>query len=171
MIEVENGKYYHIYNRGINSCNLFNNDHDFRYFLKLYNKYLNGIAETYAIALMSNHFHIVLKFNSNLEKPTHQYLSNLFSSYTKAFNLWNNRHGTLFERPFKRKFLEDDNYLKSAICYVNLNPIKHGIVTDIDDYKWISYNLMLLKETEFLQMENIYEMFGGIDDFINYHKT
>ena len=60
MIQVlENGKYYHIYNRGINSATLFKEKTNFEHFLKLYDFHINPVAETYAWCLMKNHFHFL----------------------------------------------------------------------------------------------------------------
>ena len=41
MINLEFGKVYHIYNRGVNKCNLFYNNGNYRYFLHLYEKYID----------------------------------------------------------------------------------------------------------------------------------
>ncbi len=57
MEPVESGNYYHIYNCGINSCDLFSEEGDYERFLELFEKYLNSIAEVYAWCLMPNHFH------------------------------------------------------------------------------------------------------------------
>src|SRR5512133_2779493 len=95
------GNYYHIYNRGIDSCNLFQETDNYEYFFSLYDKYLSSVAETYAWVLMPNHFHILVRVKKEEEiaslnltgfenlsglKPPHQYFSNLFNAYTKAFN-------------------------------------------------------------------------------------
>ncbi len=55
------GKYFHIYNRGINGCNLFVESKNYDYFLTLYDKYIFEVAETYAWVLMPNHFHLLLR--------------------------------------------------------------------------------------------------------------
>jgi len=120
---LEFGKYYHIYNRGINSCDLFTEEDNYSYFLSLYDKYINPIADTFAWVLMPNHFHLLIRIKeaneidltgiqnlSGLKLP-HQYFSNLFNAYTKAINKRNKRHGSLFERPFKRKLIDDEDYL------------------------------------------------------------
>ncbi len=60
-------KYYHIYNRGINSCNLFEQKSDFEYFLKLYEKYIDHVANTYAWCLMPNHFHFLIRIKDEDE--------------------------------------------------------------------------------------------------------
>ena len=60
MQKLEFGKYYHIYNRGINSCDLFVENENYEHFLRLYEKYINPIVDTYAWVLMKNHFHLLV---------------------------------------------------------------------------------------------------------------
>ena len=148
---LEFGKYYHIYNRGINSCDLFTEEDNYSYFLSLYDKYINPIADTFAWVLMPNHFHLLIRIKeaneidltgfqnlSGLKLP-HQYFSNLFNAYTKAINKRNNRHGSLFERPFKRKLIDDEDYLKQLALYIHNNPVHHGFCSHPIEYGWSSY--------------------------------
>lgn len=58
---LEYGNFYHIYNRGINGCNLFQEHENYEYFLHLYDKYISPVAETYAWVLMRNHFHLLVR--------------------------------------------------------------------------------------------------------------
>ena len=153
--QLEYEKYYHIYNCGINGCNLFNEAENYTYFLNLYNKYISPIADTYAWVLMPNHFHLLVKIKSEVDildslstssssnlsglkdetiKPLHQYFSNLFNAYTKAFNIKYNRHGSLFERPFKRKSIDNKRYLKNVLLYIHNNPVHHGFTDSPTDY-------------------------------------
>jgi putative transposase len=61
MMPLDYGRFYHIYNRGINEENLFiTNDH-FMQFLSYYEKYINPIADTYSWVLMRNHFHMLIR--------------------------------------------------------------------------------------------------------------
>lgn len=60
-LPLEYGKYYHIYNRGINGCDLFRDTDNFKHFLKLYEKYVVLIADTFAWVLMKNHFHFLVR--------------------------------------------------------------------------------------------------------------
>ncbi len=68
-IPLEYGKFYHIYNRGINGCNLFRENENYEYFLGLYDKYISPIADTYAWVLMRNHFHVLVRIKSVDEIP------------------------------------------------------------------------------------------------------
>ena len=168
------GHFYHLYNRGINSCNLFNNSDNYEYFLKLYHKHTGEIAETFAWVLMSNHFHFLVKIKSlnqsgfeNLTglKPPHQYFSNLFNAYTKAFNKRFDRHGSLFERPFRRKEINSVKYLRHVILYIHHNPVHHGFCSHPSEYQWISYNTCLSLKPTKLQRE---EVIGWFDDEANF---
>ena len=61
------GHYYHIYNRGNNKENIFIEDKNYNYFLKLLVKYVVPIADIYAYCLLKNHFHIAIRTKSEAE--------------------------------------------------------------------------------------------------------
>jgi hypothetical protein len=64
---LEYGQFYHIYNRGINSCALFDHADNYEHFLRLYDKYISTVADTYAWVLMGNHFHLLIHVKSRDE--------------------------------------------------------------------------------------------------------
>ena len=66
-IPIEYGTYYHIYNRGINGAMIFSLENDYNHFLKLYIKYILPIADTFAWAQLSNHFHLLVKIKTEEE--------------------------------------------------------------------------------------------------------
>jgi REP element-mobilizing transposase RayT len=103
---------------------------------------------------MPNHFHLLVRIKEEKEvaslnltgfenlsglKPPHQYFSNLFNAYTKAFNKRYGRHGNLFERPFKRKLIDNELYLKQVILYIHNNPVHHKFCDHPIGYPWSSY--------------------------------
>jgi REP element-mobilizing transposase RayT len=59
--------YYHIYNRGTNGENIFIEERNYEYFLKLYEKHILPIADTFAYCLLKNHFHISVRIKSEEE--------------------------------------------------------------------------------------------------------
>jgi len=110
------GMCYHIYNRGNNQENLFLEKRNYPYFLSLYAKHIEPIADTFAYCLMRNHFHISARikteeewiqttqvsktFNASSKKKIFdpsQSFSNLFNAYAKAINKGYGRTGSLFE--------------------------------------------------------------------------
>ncbi len=61
METLQHGKYYHIYNRGNNREDLFRTPDNYRHFLRLYEKYMLPVVDTYAWVLMKNHFHLLVR--------------------------------------------------------------------------------------------------------------
>ena len=135
------GNYYHIYNRGIDSCNLFRETNNYEYFMSLFDKYISPVADTFAWVLMPNHFHFLVRLKQEVEvelpatpdrvqNPVRGnaslQFSKLFNSYAQAFNKRTGRHGSLFERPFKRKLIDSEEYLRQVILYIHNNPVHHG---------------------------------------------
>jgi len=66
-VPLEHGKFYHIYNRGVNGCDLFGESINYEHFLRLYDKYLLLVADIYAWVLMKNHFHFLVRIKEEEE--------------------------------------------------------------------------------------------------------
>ena len=176
IIPLENGKYYHIYNRGINSDILFKENDNYNYFLKLYETHIDPIVETFAWCLMKNHFHFLIRIKE-IEEITaeikilpSQSFSNLFNAYTKAFNKKYNRHGALFERPFRRKWVNYDSYFQNLIVYIHNNPVHHNICDNPLEYAWSSYLSCLSDKPTKLKRQEVIEMFDDIENFKYVHQ-
>ena len=165
---LEESRFYHIYNRGINGQPIFLNDNHFQFFLKKTEKYLLSYFDIYAYCLMNNHFHFLLrtkelypdtfpKSNGNihgLHSEHHVYskqLGKLISSYTQAFNKVERRHGPLLESPFKRVNVDSERYLRNLIIYIHRNPLDIGI--SISQYKYSSYQAIVGEHNTHLERE------------------
>ena len=68
---LQYGRLYHIYNRGNNGENLFVQPRNFPYFLQLYAKHIQPVAETYAYCLLPNHFHFGLRTYTEAEQEAY----------------------------------------------------------------------------------------------------
>jgi putative transposase len=165
---LERDHFYHIYNRGINSENIFLSDDNKSYFLKLLSKHLNGKIEVFAYCLMDNHFHFLIKLVDD-EKAVTQAFSNFFNSYAKAFNKQNNRTGSLFEKHFKRIKIQDENYLRNIIQYIHLNP-KHHLNIDYKTYKFSSFQSIISTNQTKLARTEVLSYFDNVDNFIFCHN-
>ena len=176
IIPLGHGKYYHIYNRGVNSDILFKENENYNYFLKLYDKHIEPIAETFAWCLMKNHFHFLIRIKEIEEIQTaikiepSQSFSNLFNSYTKAFNKSFNRHGPLFERPFRRKIVDNDSYFQNLIVYIHNNPVNHNICEHPIEYPWSSYLTCVSDKQTKLKRTAVIEIFEDIANFKYVHE-
>ena len=160
--------YYHVYNRGINGTNIFDSNINKLYFLQQLAKYLENKISLFAYCLMNNHFHLVIRLNSE-EKEVTQAFSNLFNSYAKAYNKQTGRTGSLFEKHFKRIKLKDENYLKQLILYVHLNP-KHHFDSDFAGFKFSSYRAFLSNKETKIERNEVLNLFGDLENFIFCHN-
>lgn len=170
---LEFGNYYHIYNCGINGCNLFEDEANFQYFLSLYEKYMDTLAETFAWVLMPNYFHLLVKLRERHqadEKPPHQHFSNLFNAYTKAFNKYHHRHGALFERPNRRKLITHEAYFQQLVVYIHHNPVHHGFCSHPLEYGWSSYLSCISKKPTKLKRDKVIKWFANKKQFIHLHN-
>jgi len=185
--QLEYGQYYHIYNHGVGERDLFRDPNNYEYFLGIYDKYISPVADTYAWVLMPNHFHLLVRIKDESEvvlnltgfenlsglkniKPLHQHFSNLFNAYTKAFNKYHETRGALFERPFKRKLVDNENYLKQVILYIHNNPIHHGFCSHPLEYPWSSYLTCTAAKKTKLKRDEVIRWFDGESNFGSKHK-
>ena len=170
--------FYHVYNRANGNEKLIHTDDNYLYFLKQWQKYISPIAETYAYCLLPNHFHFLIRikdenslaqFNpkgfENIVGFISQKFSNLFNSYTKAFNKQNDRKGSLFSPIFKRKEIKNEDYLTTLICYIQRNPIHHKIQPSLN-WKYSSYNSILSTGQTNIQRNYVLKWFNWKEKFI-----
>jgi putative transposase len=110
-----------------------------------YANWLREAAERYGLAvhawvLMTNHVHLLLTPNSNAAVSLcMQYLGR---RYVRSFNFRYQRTGTLFEGRFKSSLIQTDAYLIACQRYIELNPVRAGLVSDPADYVWAALGLV-----------------------------
>lgn len=186
--------FYHIYNRGINGCELFRKETNYLHFLKLYEKHIVPVASTFAWVLMGNHFHVLVKIKSetqisetfsnlqmientehykvlSIHKRINQQFSNLFNAYTKAFNKMYRRTGSLFETRFKRNEIDNHAYLMQTVVYIHNNPVHHAFCKRAIDYPWISYKTCVSQKETKLHRNKLIQWFGNTSVFIENHNN
>ncbi|AKK73064.1 transposase [Chryseobacterium gallinarum] len=175
----EYGYIYHIYTHANGKDLIFRENENYKYFLSKLLKYIIPVAEIYAYCLMPNHFHLLIRFkesNQTLAEDEHKYLmkqfSNLLNGYAKAYNKKYNRKGSLFLDYLKRKRVDDEKYLIKLFHYIHNNPVNHGFVKDINDWKYSSYHsyINLAKESK-IERKQMMTYFDTINDFVEYHKS
>jgi hypothetical protein len=194
QIELEPGKFYHIFNRGNNSENIFFNEGNYKFFLRRYNEALSHLVETYAFCLLPNHFHLLIRVKDLPTKALHlqdakllastpqpflqdakllttpptpsQAFHRFFTSYSKAINKQQDRHGSLFENPFKRIEVDSPDYFTNLVFYIHANPQLHGIVNDFRNYTWSSYGKIVSQA----QNHSVIEWFENKENFIFFHE-
>jgi REP element-mobilizing transposase RayT len=93
----------------------------------------------------------------------------LFNSYTKAFNKQQNRKGKLFLENFERKLINEESYLRNIIQYIHFNPVYHGFVDDLRDWKYSSFQCFLTTKATDIKRDEVIEWFDGKENFLAFH--
>jgi len=163
---------YHIYNRGVNGETIFKEKRNFEYFINLYVKHIQPVADTYAFCLLPNHFHLLvgIKDLTGL-KSASQAFSNFFNAYAKAINKAYRRTGPLSERPFKRIPVTDSKYFARLLLYIHQNPQRHGLIEDYRDWPYSSYDIFTNEQATFVKRDVVREWFGDVCELLNAHQT
>ena len=128
---------YHVTTRGSQQGAIFRDDHDRASFLAILARTLKACdACAFAYCLMGNHYHVVLQ--------THQAnLSMLVRRVNSLHSLtFNRRHGCrghVFDGRYKALHVDRDAYLLEVCRYVDLNPVRAGLVESPAQWTWSSY--------------------------------
>jgi putative transposase len=113
---------------------------------------IEAACQVHAYVLMTNHVHLLLS-SGNATGPS-ILMRRLGQHYVQYFNRRHARSGTLWEGRFRSCLVEDERYLLICQRYIELNPVRAGMVGDPGHYKWSSYRA---------------NAFGAEDPFITPH--
>ncbi|MGB9698790.1 MAG: transposase [Thermodesulfobacteriota bacterium] len=135
------GHIYHILTRGNNGQEVFKAEGDFRRYLELLVHYKEKYKfKLYHYVLMPNHVHLVIE---PLEDGGD--LSEIMKGISLAYALYYKRKydykGHFWQDRYKSIIIGKDNYLLACGSYVELNPVRAGIVVDPGQYPWSSYRV------------------------------
>ena len=128
----------HVIQRGNNRQAIFTSDAD----LAAYAHWLVEGAERFDVAVhgwmfMTNHVHLLATPSDHTSlSRLMQFLGRL---YVRYFNYTYTRSGTLFEGRFKSCIVQENRYLLTCLRYLELNPVRAGLVKDPGDYRWSCY--------------------------------
>ena len=95
-----------------------------------------GVA-LHAYVLMDNHFHLLATPSTTTGLP--QFMQSVGRSYVRYFNDRHGRSGTLWEGRYRSTLIQTDRYLLTCMAYIDLNPVRAGLVADARDFPWSSY--------------------------------
>lgn len=124
------GLLQHVIVRGIERRPIFLDDEDRGNFLSRLRILLSETeTDCYAWALLDNHFHLLLRPRQRLLS---EIMRRLLTGYAVVFNLRHNRAGHLFQNRYKSIVCDKDPYLLELVRYIHLNPIRAGMVGDLE---------------------------------------
>lgn len=128
----------HLVVRGNNRGVLFRDDADRIIFLRYLTEALDACAcDLHAYVLMENHVHLLA--TGHLQGELSELMHRVGGKFARLMNLRWSRTGTLFEGRFRSSLVDSEQYLFTCMAYIELNPVRAGIVAAPRDYAWSSY--------------------------------
>ena len=138
---------YHVMLRGIDRCNIFNEEQDCLKFIKILKESVAQIDKEgephparcviYAYCLMSNHVHLLIGDNGN---DIGDVMKRIGVSYVSYYNKHHYRIGPLFQDRFRSEPVNNARYFITLLSYIHLNPVAAGITKHPTEYRWSSWH-------------------------------
>jgi putative transposase len=134
------GQPQHIIQRGNNRQIVFKSDVDFQFFRDALVEAAgrSGLA-IHAYVWMSNHIHLLA--TPTLEDSISKTFQSAGRKYVQYFNFTHKRSGTLWEGRYRATVVDTESYLLKLMRYIEMNPVRAGMVAHPRDYKWSSHRL------------------------------
>jgi putative transposase len=129
---------HHVIQRGNDRQAIVRDDADRERLLALWQEH----AQTFKVAIhayvvMDNHFHLLVTPETDDGLP--KMMQAVGRAYVRYFNLRHQRTGTLWEGRYRSNLIESERYLLACMVYIDLNPVRAGMVQQPADFKWSSH--------------------------------
>ena len=129
---------WHIIQRGNNRAVCFYAEEDYRFYLE----HLDDLARRFGCAihayvLMTNHVHLLLTPKGTDSAAL--LMKHLGQRYVQYVNRTYRRSGALWEGRFRSCLTQSEDYVLACYRYIELNPVRAGIVRHPKEYRWSSY--------------------------------
>ena len=132
------GHPHHVIQRGNNRQAIFATAADRQVMLDLLDENARKFAVAiHAYVLMDNHFHLLATPQTADGLP--QMMQAVGRRYVRYFNGNQQRSGTLWEGRYKSTLIQTERYLLACMAYIDLNPVRAGMVAQARDYPWSSH--------------------------------
>ena len=138
--------YFHIMVQGINKEYIFSTDEMKEKYKKLLKENIQkSNINLLSYCIMSNHAH-TLMYVQNFEEMS-KLMQKINTSFARFYNRKNDRVGFVFRDRYSVQTIMNKQHLYNCLAYIHNNPVKAGIVKNMQDYKYSSYKEWLgLKE-------------------------
>ena len=128
----------HVIQRGNNRAACFLNDQDRAFYLFHLARFLPRAAcHLHAYCLMTNHVHLLL--TSDRVDGCAVLMKSIGQLYSQYFNKTHERCGSLWAGRFKSCLVQSEAYVLACYRYIELNPVRAGLMLRADEYAWSSY--------------------------------
>lgn len=141
------GQPQHIIQRGNNRDVTFASEADYQFYLeKLTEACHKHRCDVHAYVLMTNHVHLLMTPHEN--QSIGKVMQSLGRYYVQYFNYTYRRTGTLWEGRYKAALIDSESYLLTCYRYIELNPVRAGMVEHPAEYRWSSYQYNALGDVD-----------------------
>jgi len=129
---------HHVIQRGNNRQTIFREPADYEFMLDLLVEQAKKFqVAVHAYVLMGNHFHLLATPQTDKGLPA--MMQAVGRSYVRYFNRRYQRSGTLWEGRYRSTIVQSERYLLACMAYIDLNPVRAGMVASPGDYPWSGY--------------------------------
>jgi putative transposase len=129
---------HHIIQRGNNRQAIFSAPAHYAMLLALLDEHAREQrVAIHGYVLMPNHFHLLATPESASGIP--QMMQAVGRRYVRRFNAAQGRTGTLWEGRYRSTLIQPERYLLPCLVYLDLNPVRHQLVSEPGDYPWSSH--------------------------------
>ncbi len=131
---------HHIIQRGHNRQGVFGSNADFLFYLDNLQEWKEKCGcKIYAYCLMTNHVHLIIDPGTDGNNLA-MLMKRIAGRQTRYTNKIEKRSGTLWEGRYKSSPISTNEYLMSCCRYIELNPVRAGLVASPEAYRWSSYS-------------------------------
>src|SRR4030042_6155537 len=157
------GMLQHVMAGGMEKTRVFCDETDYRFFVKRLVEYLDEThVDCFAWALISNHFHLLLRTGPT---PLATFMRRLMTSYAGYYNRHHGRSGHLFQNRYKSFVCEEDLYFLELVRYIHLNPLRSGVVKDLEElkrYPWCGFGVLMGRyKNSWQEVDEVLKYFGN----------
>ena len=130
-------------------------DRSFRLFLDLLQETCDKYgALLYNYCLMTNHVHLL--FEVGADDVLSRFMHRLANVFAKRFNVIRGRKGHLWEGRFVSTIIEAPTYFLRCMAYIDLNPVRAGMVEEPGDYPWSAHRHLAAENESIIRLHDMY---------------
>jgi len=158
---------YHIVQRGNNREACFIEEENYQFYLELWERISQqkGVG-VHAYCLMTNHIHFLV--TPAEEQSISETMKIVGSRYAQYINKKYKRTGTLWEGRHRSSIVQAGKYLLRCCRYIELNPVRAGMVKRPEEYRWSSYGANAWGDESWLSLHTEYNELGNTKDVCCY---
>lgn len=129
---------HHVIQRGNDRQPIVRDDADRERLLALWFEHARAFkVAIHAYVIMDNHFHLLATPETGDGLP--KMMQAVGRAYVRYFNLRHGRSGTLWEGRYRSNLIDSERYLLACMVYIDLNPVRAGMVERAQDHRWSSH--------------------------------